>query len=209
MSTPTWMVLGEAPGQTEDRKGVPFIGQAGKLLRRHLRAVGLDHNAGVYMNAVSCWPKGTPDDHHLMACRQNLIDQWEVCDAEYVLVCGSVALNALLPRARAKYARGQAIPIHGKVIYPVLHPAAILRSHRSALEPWVDELARFRSLVALGYPSFSTLHGQEEGLCLYCGHKVDIALMKINYACGKDTAKYRKDQKWMTNPGTQTSLFQT
>lgn len=206
-----FMVLGEAPGATENRAGVPFVGQAGKLLRKWGSYVGLDMVSATYMNAVSCWPHGTPDDSHLMACRQNLIDQWEVCDAEYVLVCGAIALNALLPRAKAKYARGQAIPVHGKVIYPVLHPAAILRSHRSSLDPWVDDLAKFRTLVLMGYSSFSHLHGlgDKRSQCLYCPASTPTAPMKINYACGKDTAKFRKDQRWMTNPGTQTSLFPT
>src|SRR5215510_9860406 len=68
-------VLGEAPGRREDKLGRPFVGPAGRLMRRMLDEAGWNSDDLWYMNAVSCWPRGTPKAEAQNACWGNMLDQ--------------------------------------------------------------------------------------------------------------------------------------
>lgn len=167
---PRYLVVGEAPGRIEDRQGEPFVGPAGTFLRRSLRRAGLSPLDGAYLNAVSCWPseQRTPQASEIDACRNNLHEQLAVMSPVHVLVCGSVALQALIPHATLTYAIGAPVNIHHKTLFAVYHPAYILRQ-RSALEGWERDLRIFRSLVdspeCLSWDDLNREH------CLYCSSR--------------------------------------
>lgn len=168
-SNPDYLVVGEAPGQVEDRRGEPFVGPAGAFLKRELRRAGLFPSDGAFLNAVSCFPKErkTPTAEEVNACRQNLYDQLDVLETRPTLVCGSVALKALLPHADITYASGIGLNAHGKLLYPVYHPAYVLRS-RLVLESWQRQIREFATMVETGAPLVSHR-------CLYCnGYRVGI-----------------------------------
>lgn len=181
----SFIVLGEAPGRIEDFEGKPFIGPAGRLLRRSLGEVGLDGDNGAYMNVVSCWPHGKPENKHVEACRENLRDQLDAVDVRYVLCCGATALKSLVPHTTMKEAAGKLIPIHGKVVMPVLHPAYFLHKQgdRSVMDGWVGQLAKFGMVVLWGEKEIW------EDKCVYCG--------KIGWpACKSHQGYWAADQKW-------------
>lgn len=192
-------VVGEAPGRLEDRKGLPFIGPAGRYLRRELKAARLDPYNAYYMNAVSCWPRGTPTPEHLAACRQNLVDQWNAMgdEVKYVLVVGNMALEAVLPHATT-HTKSILIPIHGRVIFPVYHPSYILFHNPSAAPSWKEDLRNFY-LAVEGW-----LYVGSKGMrCVYCRKPVAEHLY---WTCNDHAAWWRKDQRWKVPPPPQMSL---
>lgn len=184
-----FIVVGEAPGAVEDRKGEPFVGPAGTFLKRELRRVGLRGGDGIFMNAVSCFPRlnKTPTPEEIKACKVNLFSQLEVARASNVLVCGSIALKALLPHAEITYAQGQPIHAHGKVLFPVYHPAYVLRT-RVALDGWIRQLRWFAGMVEGVYSpnSIQSLTSH----CMYCNQGKMTSL-----TCHKHESLLLKDQQ--------------
>lgn len=103
-----FVVIGEAPGETEDRQGEPFVGAAGRLLRNALaeqfavkqghRNMGLEAvNNLAYLNVVCCFPHGTPRPEHIDACSHHLWTQLTLLQPRLGLVVGNTALNSFLP----------------------------------------------------------------------------------------------------------------
>lgn len=120
-------IVGEAPGAEEDKGGEPFVGRAGKLLRGHLAAGGVDATQAFICNTVSCFPNGTPRPASIGACRQNLWDQLALSEASTILALGSVALGAFRPDLRITMAHGQTFSWNGRRVFTTYHPAAALR----------------------------------------------------------------------------------
>lgn len=199
LHSPRWAVLGEAPGQQEDKQGKPFVGPAGKFLRRTLTQAGLDPDEPAYLNAVSCYPNGTPERHHLDACRDNLRDQLASYDPRYVLVCGAVALGEILPRAILKFTAGHFVYVKGRYFFPVWHPSYLLRSgSRDDFEKWKKQLMDFW-LVWSGWSTPQDFMWQ----CNYCNKRV---WKPGSQACRQHTAKFRKDQAWNRTKPEQGTL---
>lgn len=152
------------------------------------------------MNTVCCFPKrqpdGKPSKDHLKACRPNLKAQLECVESPWVLVVGAYALKAMVRHAdRISPALGHIIPIHGKLLFPVLHPSFILRMNDPVLEEqWVVELERFEHLMgfeAAWEPEAAMDLGVRD-TCFYCG--------KLKYpeslVCYKHRKDWRNDQAW-------------
>jgi len=184
-----YLVLGEAPGKIEDLKGEPFRGPAGSFLRKSLRRAGLRPSDAGYLNAVCCFPaeEKTPTPVEISACRGNLYDQLDAVEASCVLVVGSTALTALLPNAVLTYSMGAPIEAHDKMLFPVYHPAYILRSSgREIGALWLRHLARFADMVngvrttrqSLGYSN-----------CIYCSAMV----LPARYYCARHESKWESD----------------
>ncbi len=155
-----WMVVGEAPGEQEDREGEPFVGKSGQLLDNMLRAIGLSREAGppetqVYIaNAVKCRPPGNrnPTPQELAACEGFLVRQIELVQPKVILAMGAVAVQSLLRstepvgRLRSKVHRYQGVPLI--VTY---HPAYLLRSPQEKARAW-DDLCLAVECVQAGPP---------------------------------------------------------
>lgn len=144
-------VLGEAPGAQEDRAGEPFVGPSGQLLRKYLRRVGLATDELVFMNTVCCYPTRTPRPEEVAACRGNFWAQTTLVRPDFVLVLGSVALQALRPGARITESHGE--PWNRELLgggrrtyFPTYHPAAVLRN-RLLTRIWREDLEHFKELV--------------------------------------------------------------
>jgi DNA polymerase len=187
-------VLGEAPGRIEDLKGAPFVGPAGRYLRRELAAKNLNPYSAYFFNSVCCWPHGKPEEEHLLACRQNLIDQWEAVPTTFILVCGNTATRALLPHANA-HTRNLPIKIHSKVAFPVYHPSYILQNPEAEAS-WKQKLSDFWLLVS-GFTS-----SDDYRRCIYC-RKMPMA---GGSACQNHMAWWRKDQNWKMGKPPQMNL---
>jgi DNA polymerase len=135
------MFVGEAPGAEEDRQGVPFVGRAGELLDRMIRAIDLDRERVYIANVVKCRPPGNrdPQPDEVEACRRFLEGQIDLV-APALLVClGRVAAQALLgtdaPLGRMRGAVHQVRGIETRVTY---HPAALLRNAALKRPAWED-----------------------------------------------------------------------
>src|SRR3954452_20664990 len=116
------VLVGEQPGDVEDRRGEPFVGPAGKLLDRAIDAAGLDPAHTYTTNAVKHFKftpsstgkrriHATPDTHEIGACRPWLVAEFALLDPEVVVALGATAAKALFgPSFRVTRSRGVLMP---------------------------------------------------------------------------------------------------
>ncbi|MGA5193038.1 UdgX family uracil-DNA binding protein [Streptomyces exfoliatus] len=152
------MLVGEQPGDQEDREGVPFVGPAGRLLSRALRDAGLDEDGLYVTNAVKHF-KFTRDEtrkrrihkapslRETLACRPWLMAELRFVSPELVIVLGATAGRSLLgPSFRVGTDRGVPRPMpdseDGPRVLATVHPSAVLRAtdRKSAYEGLVADL---------------------------------------------------------------------
>jgi DNA polymerase len=127
------MFVGEAPGFHEDQQGVPFVGQAGKLLERLLAGIGLERR-GVYIaNVIKCRPPGNrdPQPEEIEACESYLFRQVELIQPRVVATLGNFATKLLSGKPTGitrVHGQEQETTIGGRrvLLYPLYHPAAAL-----------------------------------------------------------------------------------
>ncbi|MDH3739234.1 MAG: uracil-DNA glycosylase, partial [Alphaproteobacteria bacterium] len=93
-----WMIIGEAPGAEEDRRGEPFVGRAGKLLDEMLRAVGQGRDSAFIANILKCRPPNNrdPKREESRECRGYLERQIELVQPKIILAVGRIAAQLLL-----------------------------------------------------------------------------------------------------------------
>lgn len=142
-----WLVVGEAPGEQEDRQGQPFVGRSGQLLDAMLAAVGMSRERDVFItNVIKCRPPGNrnPKPEEIAACSPYLMRQIALLKPERILVLGRFAAQTLLGtdatignlRGRVHHLKtdeGAQIPVI--VSY---HPAYLLRSPSEKARAWQD-----------------------------------------------------------------------
>ncbi|MCP5264550.1 MAG: uracil-DNA glycosylase [Burkholderiaceae bacterium] len=141
-----WLVVGEAPGAEEDRRGEPFVGNAGQLLDAMLAAVGLRRGQGVYIaNVLKCRPPGNrnPLPEEVERCQPYLHRQVALIRPRIILVLGRFAAQSLLGTdASIARLRGQVHRYrHGGLDVPVVvsyHPAYLLRNLPDKAKSWAD-----------------------------------------------------------------------
>lgn len=141
-----WMVVGEAPGEQEDRQGLPFVGKSGELLNAMLAAVGMDRQENVFIaNVIKCRPPGNrnPKPEEIAACSPYLMRQIALLKPERILVLGRFAAQTLLgTEATIGSLRGRihTLKIDGHEIPVVVsyHPAYLLRSPGEKARSWQD-----------------------------------------------------------------------
>jgi len=151
-----WLVIGEAPGAEEDRKGEPFVGRAGQLLDAMLHAIGLSRASNVYIaNVLKSRPPGNrdPRPEEVAACLPYLLRQIELLKPRLMLAVGRIAAQNLLstdlPLGRL---RGK-VHHFGELNTPLVvtyHPAYLLRNPADKRKAWEDlKFARsvFRQLT--------------------------------------------------------------
>jgi len=127
------MFVGEAPGFHEDKQGLPFVGQAGKLLETLLAAIGMAR-ADVYIaNVLKCRPPGNrdPQPDEIEACESHLFKQIELIQPTVVATLGNFATKLLSGRPLGitrVHGQEQETTLGGRTVllYPLYHPAAAL-----------------------------------------------------------------------------------
>ena len=143
------MFIGEAPGFEEDRRGEPFVGRAGELLTRMIRAMGFRREEVYIANCVKCRPPGNrdPQPEELKSCRPYLEAQIERVDPQVICCLGRVASQALLGRGEPiSRLRGRFFS-HGKrQVMCTFHPAYLLRNESEKRKAWED-LKQVRDLL--------------------------------------------------------------
>ncbi len=149
----SWLVIGEAPGASEDQQGKPFVGRAGQLLTEMLRALGLSRDEVFIANMLKCRPPQNRDPRpvEVDACERFLRQQVEMLKPKIILAAGRVAAQNLLKtdaplaRLRGKVHRYQEIPV--VVVY---HPAYLLRSPLEKRKAWGDLLLAREAIERVG-----------------------------------------------------------
>ena len=150
------MLVGEQPGDEEDKKGLPFVGPAGRLLDKALSEAGVEREHLYVTNAVKHFhnePRGKkrihrkPNLSHVRACEHWLRAELAAVQPEIVVALGATAVQALLPRdVRVTADRGRILPSElGPAVLVTVHPSSILRAadedRAAAMRAFVRDLA--------------------------------------------------------------------
>ncbi|WP_213296016.1 uracil-DNA glycosylase [Paraburkholderia sacchari] len=140
--TAEWMLIGEAPGENEDRVGEPFVGQAGKLLDNMLKALSLARGENVYIaNVIKCRPPGNrnPEPDEVARCEPYLQRQVALVKPKIIVALGRFAAQSLL-RTDGSIAslRGRVHQYEGVPVIVSYHPAYLLRSLHDKSKAWAD-----------------------------------------------------------------------
>jgi len=161
------LVVGEQPGDQEDRQGLPFVGPAGRLLDKAFAAAGIDRREVYVTNAVKHFKwvageRGKPRIHkkpnavEIRACQPWLLAEIAALQPRAIVCLGATAAQSLLGRDfRVTQQRGVPLPSPfgppGAVVVATIHPAAILRAppenRESDLRTFVADLRAVRALL--------------------------------------------------------------
>ncbi|TAN71788.1 MAG: uracil-DNA glycosylase [Methylobacter sp.] len=136
-----WMIIGEAPGQSEDQQGLPFVGKAGLLLTEMLRAISLDREEVFIANIVKCRPPSNrdPEAIEIETCKTYLMRQLALIKPKIILTVGRVAAQALLNTDQPiGKLRGKTYTLNDTPVVVVYHPAYLLRSLPDKRKAWAD-----------------------------------------------------------------------
>jgi DNA polymerase len=127
------LFVGEAPGFHEDKQGLPFVGQAGKLLEKLLAGIGLARSDVYIANVLMCRPPGNrdPQPDEIEACESHLFRKLELIEPTVVATLGNFATKLLSGRPLGitrVHGQEQEATIGGRTVllYPLYHPAAAL-----------------------------------------------------------------------------------
>jgi uracil-DNA glycosylase family 4 len=152
------MFVGEAPGANEDRMGLPFVGQAGRLLERLLGEIGLERGDVFIANTLMCRPPDNRDPHprEIEACRGYLYRKVELIEPAVICTLGNFATKLLRGDATAisrLHGREEACVIGARAVwlYPLYHPAAALYTP-SMLQTLRSDFHRIPELLRRGAP---------------------------------------------------------
>jgi uracil-DNA glycosylase len=146
-----WMIVGEAPGEQEDRQGEPFVGKSGQLLDNMLGALGLSRSAldevdnparQVFIaNTLKCRPPGNrnPLPQELAQCEPYLVRQIQLVRPKIILAMGRFAVQSLL-RSNEPIGklRGRVHQFQGVPLIVTYHPAYLLRNLEDKAKAWDD-----------------------------------------------------------------------
>ncbi|MBS1157970.1 MAG: Phage polymerase-related protein [Proteobacteria bacterium] len=153
---PDWLFIGEGPGAEEDAQGVPFVGQAGKLLDNMLAALDIARGNKVYIaNAVKCRPPGnrTPEAAEMAACRPYLERQIALLKPKIIVLLGKAAVHAVLHDDKTLASmRGKRFEYAGIPVVVTYHPAYLLRNLPDKAKAWEDLLFARRLLAGQSVP---------------------------------------------------------
>ena len=136
-----WLIIGEAPGAEEDRRGEPFVGRAGKLLDEMLRAAGQDRDQVFIANILKCRPPNNrdPEVDEAAACRSYLDRQIALLQPRIILAVGRIAAQTLLETdTPVGKLRGKVHHLGGIPMVVTYHPAYLLRSPTQKRKSWQD-----------------------------------------------------------------------
>ena len=138
-----WLIVGEAPGADEDRKGEPFVGRAGQLLNSMLRAVGLKREQVYIANVLKCRPPGNrdPNPDEAAECLPYLERQIALLQPKIMLAVGRIAAQNLLRTDKTLGSLRQQVHSFGVSRVPLIvtyHPGYLLRTPLDKRKTWED-----------------------------------------------------------------------
>jgi uracil-DNA glycosylase family 4 len=147
------MFVGEAPGKDEDLQGKPFVGRAGRLLDQLLEEIGVPRPEVFIANVLKCRPPGNRDPlpEEIEECKPHLMRQIALIEPKLICTLGNFATKAITGRPEGitrVCGRPQRRELGGLdvTVYPLLHPAAALRTPAS-LDKLREDMARLPGLL--------------------------------------------------------------
>lgn len=143
------MIIGEAPGEEEDRRGEPFVGRAGQLLDAMMQAIGLDRQKVYIANILKCRPPGNRNPHisETVCCDPYLQQQIKLVQPRLILALGRIAAHHLLVSQDSLGAlRQKKHSYNGIPLFVSYHPAYLLRKPIEKRKSWQDLLEVRRML---------------------------------------------------------------
>jgi DNA polymerase len=149
-----WMLVGEIPGDREDREGRPFVGPAGRLLDEALAEVGLDRATGWLTNVVKHFKykqsgkrriHDRPRNVEIVACVPWLEQELALVRPDVVVCLGATAAKAVIGKDfSVQEQRGELVELPiAPYVFATVHPSSLLRARQFAPERWRDEKDRF------------------------------------------------------------------
>jgi uracil-DNA glycosylase len=152
------MFVGEAPGASEDERGLPFVGRAGKLLETLLNEIGMQRKDVFIANVLKCRPPGNRDPLpiEIENCREYLYRQVELIQPRVICSLGNFSTKLLRgdPTGITRlHGRPEELTLGRRTVrlYPIFHPAAALYTPRM-LETLREDFSRLPELLALAEP---------------------------------------------------------
>jgi DNA polymerase len=152
------MFVGEAPGANEDKQGLPFVGQAGKLLDKLLGEIGMERKDVFVVNVLKCRPPGNRDPlpGEIESCQSYLWRQVELIEPTVICTLGNFSTKLLRgdPTGISRlHGSPEVRVVGGRAVrlYPLFHPAAALYTPRM-LETLRADFQRLPGVLALGPP---------------------------------------------------------
>ncbi len=150
------MLIGEGPGEHEDKQGLAFVGPAGQLLTKMLAAINLPRERVYICNVVKCRPPRNrqPSPEEMAACIRYLRAQVALVKPRVIVLLGATAVSAVLGSDfRVTRCRGQWIERKGYSILATYHPSALLRDESKKRDAWNDlKMVRKRLCELSLYP---------------------------------------------------------
>ena len=157
------MLIGEGPGEQEDKQGLAFVGPAGQLLTKMLAAIQLPRERVYICNVVKCRPPRNrqPSSEEMEACIGHLRAQVALVRPRVIVLLGATAVSAVLgPEYRITRCHGQWVERKGYSIIATYHPSALLRDESKKRDAWNDLKKVRQRLKELSL--YSDLLGEEE-----------------------------------------------
>lgn len=130
--------IGEAPGETEDESGKPFVGRAGQLLDRFLQEAGISRQEDLYIiNTVKCRPpeNRVPTEVEKAMCERYLTAQIDIMNPKAIVFCGATALKSFWDDKKVQISKVRGkwfdVTVNGKTYraMAIFHPSYLLRNH--------------------------------------------------------------------------------
>lgn len=151
----SWMFIGEAPGQTEDLQGLPFVGKAGMLLQKMIKAMKLNPEVDVYVcNVIKCRPpmNRNPQTDEISACKNYLLRQIELVKPKIIVTLGRFAFQTLLNTTAATTKFRGAVHFYSKIpLIVTYHPSYLLRNPSAKKDAWLDLQLAMHTFEKLAY----------------------------------------------------------
>ncbi|MDD3819095.1 MAG: uracil-DNA glycosylase [Actinomycetota bacterium] len=146
------MLVGEAPGKNEDLQGLPFVGQAGKLLDELLGSIGYKRSEVFIANVLKCRPPGNRDPKvdEVNICKGYLMEQIKIIDPKIICTMGRYSTQLLLNTDRGiNGLRGRVYKMDNRIIMPINHPAAALYTP-SRMDILRQDFQKIKNLIDSG-----------------------------------------------------------
>lgn len=151
------MVIGEAPGATEDAEGIPFCGDSGKLLDNMLNSIGLSRKDNIYITNTVFWrPPGNrrPTDQEIALCKPFVEEHISIIQPKLLILVGSTAVESLLGKhlqiskiRQEYYQYSNKLLDHTITTTALFHPAYLLRQPSQKKTTWYD-LLKIKSYIS-------------------------------------------------------------
>lgn len=153
------MIIGEAPGDLEDRTGRHFQGRGGKLLDELLEAAGVQRKDCYLTNVVKCHPPEgrSPSAKEVKICKDYLIREIAEVKPEFILTLGATVLKTLTKKAKITEMHGQPFEYMGSTVVPSFHPNMALRDP-TRLPGLRKDIVKFGHIMAGNVPSLADIH---------------------------------------------------